>query len=134
MALNLSKNEKAARDEHNTKLKETHEAVVAAVKEYNEKREELWASVQEAADAFDEAREAAEEWAHDVASRIEEECADKSEKWQESDRGMNAQSFQGDYENFSIDALALEDPGDVTEPDAPASDDWFEGLPEEVEG
>lgn len=134
MALKLSKEEKKDREEHNTKLKEAHEAVVAAVKTYNEQRSELWSAVQEAADAFDEAREAAEEWAHDVASRIEDECADKSERWLESDKGMNAQSFQGDYENFSIEALELEDPGDVTEPEAPASDDWFDGLPEEVEG
>jgi hypothetical protein len=133
MALKLSKDEKAERGDHNTKLTEAHTVVAEAIKVYNEKRAELWQAVQLAADKFDEAREAAQDWAKDVASRIEDECADKSDNWLESDRGANAMSFQNDYENFEVLSIELEDPGDVDEPDAPASDDWFEGLPEEVE-
>lgn len=132
MAFKLTKDEKKARDEHDEKLKEAHAAVVEAVKAYNEKRAELWDAISSACDAFDEAREAAEEWARDVGSRIDDECSEKSDKWQDSDRGQEVQSWKGEYENFSLEALELEDPGDIDEPDAP-QESYFEGLPEEVE-
>lgn len=125
MAFKLTKEEKQSRDEHDEKLRTAHETVVASIKAYNEAREKLWQDISDAATAFDEA--------HDVGSRLSDEFSDKSEKWQESDRGQEVQNFFGEYENFSLETLDLEDPGDINEPDAP-SESFFEGLPEEVNG
>jgi hypothetical protein len=131
MALKLSKAELIERDKLGTEFQEATSTLQGAVNDYNLEMLDAWKKVEEALTQFNEARQSAIEWAHGIGSRIEDECADKSERWRESDKGATAQSFQQEYEGFDIEEVEIDQPDELPSPDLP--EDVFEGLPEEVE-
>jgi hypothetical protein len=131
MALKLSKAEFVERDKLNKAMQESASALAGVVDDYNLTMLDAWKEVEEALTDFNTKREAAIQWAHDISSRIEDECVGKSEKWLESARGENALSFQGDYEKFYIVEVEIDQPDELQAPELP--EDVFEGLPEEVE-
>jgi hypothetical protein len=133
MAFKLSKAERTDREEKSRALNEAGQVLTDAIVAYNDAMTEAFTPVQEAQEAYNQAREAAITWAKNVAVRIEDEIAAKSERWLESDKGMNAQSFQGDYENFDIEEVEIVQPDELPSPDVLDPEDVLESLPEEVE-
>ncbi len=96
----------------NSRIQEINEELAVKVREYNEVRDEVTTFVSQRA----------EDW--------REEFDGKSEKWQESDVGQDAENHISSWENFTMDALeditvdSLEVPNDDSDdlaalPDAP---------------
>lgn len=98
--------------EFNAVVEAAQEPVTAAVEEYN-------AALQEAAN-FVEA----------MASEIEAEIADKSERWQESEKGQAFDTWQQEWEAVVFDDIQIDFPDQLEGPDLSAAN-ALEDLPEE---
>jgi hypothetical protein len=48
------------------------------------------------------------EWASEVASDIDSFMSDKSEKWQEGERGQAYEEWKSSYENFDLEELDVD--------------------------
>lgn len=100
-------------DTFNERLAEQKEALEAAVVAYNE--------------ILSEVREFAEE----IATEAESAISDKSEKWQDGDKGQAATEFKDAWEGLSFDDLELDLPEELTF-EAPGHSDDLENAPEEA--
>ena len=83
-------------------------------------------------DAYNAALEDARGFADDCNNAIEEYMSDKSEKWQEGERGQAFEEWRQEFENASFDDIEHIDISDL-EPtdDDPEAVETLEGLPEE---
>jgi len=82
--------------------------------------------------AYNEKLSETENWVNSIAERLRGEFDDKSEGWQESDRGQSAESFVSEWEALDFTAL-----NELTEPDLEVDSadhaDNLEAASEEVE-
>jgi hypothetical protein len=129
MAFKLDKQEIARRDKIFGELTEGRSALEDAVSVYNAALEELKAPVLAAVEKYNEAVEEARGFAEDIASQADGEIDDKSEKWQEGERGQAASAWKDEWENASFDPYEIEFPEELAfeQPDHPET---LENLPE----
>lgn len=107
MAFKLGKADQKQIAEFADQLATLRQGVMEAVTKYNEKQEE------------------AREYIAGIGMTMAESYADKSERWQESDRGRATQSWIEEFENIDLQEIEIEeDDENVT---------TLEGLPEEPE-
>ena len=114
----LSKKDLTLKQEHANKLTETYEKLDAAVSTFNAAMEEAWEKVQEALDEHNTAIESANEWRGDIAQQMQDYYDNRSEKWQESDKGSEYEQWKSEWEE-SFDQVEMEKPD---EPDFDAED------------
>jgi uncharacterized protein YukE len=120
----IGKESEARRNDILADIRSAHEALVAKVQDANIAIREA----NEALEAYNETVEEANRFAADVGAEIAEYTADKSEKWQEGDKGQAYQEWQTEWESFYAETV---DPFDeLTEPDDAASD-VLENAPSE---
>lgn len=131
MAFKLTKAEKTQKAELATKLEEAKDKLLAEIASYNEKLAELGEPVQAAVEAYNDAVQAAKNFADDIASSRQDEFDEKSERWQESDNGCNAQEFINAWEGVDDSEAEVELPEEIAEPDLDVSEEFSE-LPDEV--
>ena len=133
MAFKLTKAEDQRRMDYVTSLNELKSKLEDAIGEFNAKREELKAPVEAAFNAYKEALAEAKGFAEDIASAAEGQIDDKSERWQESERGEAARSWQQEWEGAELDEPDDIDFGDDL--DTPDLDhaDTLENLPIEAD-
>jgi len=100
-------------DKFNTKRNELWEAVQAAVEAFNEGVADAWGDetdgVAPAQETYNEAVTALEEWCKEVAQSIEEYTANRSEKWQESEKASAYEEWKGQFEE-ELERCELEAP------------------------
>ena len=131
----FSKQQIKERDDIESDLSDAAEKVRQAIEDYNNEMNQRWAEVAEAVDKFNEQVERAENLINDVVQEIEDYMADKSDKWQESDRAGFYQEWidalQGiDFSRVEIDQPEqLEEPGELEDLSAALNDLPIE-LPE----
>jgi len=129
MAMKLTKQETKSLTEGRDTLSEAAAKLAEAVEEYNSIVEKARGDVDEALSAYNSAREDFVEVVNEVANRIEEEYDNKSERWQESDKGQEAQTFVEWYTEFR-DGTLSEDL-EIEFPDALEFPDPMSDIPEE---
>jgi hypothetical protein len=83
--------------------------------------------VQNALDDYIEKRKCVLTVVNIAAERMREEFNDKSEGWQQGDKGSDADSFISEWENIEVD-----DPDTVDMPDGDPLDEAIDALPEEL--
>ena len=116
MALKLTKDEIKRKDDHVSELEKQKANMEMAIEIFNAAMETARVDLREAVGKYNEALDDARGFAEDIASRLENEIDDKSEKWQESDKGQAAMEFKIDWEsvelqdNLDADEIA---PGDI---------------------
>ena len=126
----LAKEEISTRNAIQTKLNDAWAEVEKSVGDFNDAVQELRGPVDTAVTKFNEAAAEANEFAANVAARASEEFDNKSENWQESDKGQEASSWKDEYENFTMDELEEGWPDDL---DIPQPDiDIEAALPQEA--
>ena len=116
MALKLTKDEIKQKDDHVSELEKQMANMENAVNVFNAAMETARVDLRDAVSKYNEALTAARGFAEDIASRLENEIDDKSEKWQESDKGQAAASFKDDWEGVELqDDLDADEiaPGDI---------------------
>lgn len=101
-----------------------------AVNHYNDLVGELREDVEKAVSEYNEAVERARDFSSEVAVNFEVEIADKSEKWQEGERGQAAAEMQQEWDGASFDEYVIEFPDELAFDD-PEYASTLENLPEE---
>ena len=130
MAFKLSKKESADRTSFSGELNEAWEELAAAVSKYNDTVSEAKVEVEAAVEKFNGLVTNVKEFTDGVAQRASDEFDDKSEKWQEGERGEAASSWKDEWENFGLEEIDVNWPDDL-DIDQPDMD--LEALPEEAE-
>lgn len=85
-------------------------------------------NVHDAQEAYQEKRDAVIAKVEEIGGRFREEFNDKSEGWQQGDRGDQANEFIDYWEGLEVDPL--DDPPNVSEGDP--LDEAIDSLPEEL--
>jgi hypothetical protein len=131
MSFRLSKNEIASRDEIIARLEKAAAEVTAAVEAANAAIEAATEPVNGAIERYNEIVGKAREFAADVASQAESDIGDKSERWQEGERGQAAQEWQQEWEGLSFEDIELELPQPI-DFDDPGYAEMLGSAPEEA--
>jgi len=108
-----------------SKLREAADEIVTA---YGPLNSEV-ANINTLLEAYNQLLTEANGVIEDIASEVQSEIDDKSEKWQEGDRGQAIIDWQSDLENFEFEALEMLDDIEVPELD---HDGQLENLPEQA--
>lgn len=132
MAFKLTKAEAKQRFDLVAELEIAGAAVATAIEAFNAAMTEAFKPVAEAVEAYNEKLEEAREFAEDIASSRRDEMANKSDRWQEGDRGQAAENWVSEWENISLDDLEFDQPDELEQPD-PSHRDDLENLPDEMD-
>lgn len=130
--MNLDKTQVSEWCRYTELLEELRAVLGKAVDEYNAVIAGAFVPVETAAEALNEAIREANSFVEEVASSFREEFSCKSEKWQESDQGMGADSFVYEWEEVFIDEISIEAPEEIDISDS-MTHEGLEGLPESSE-
>ena len=129
--MKLTKKRIKEKDKVSTKLAAAKEDLQTAVDDYNEAMAAAWETLQEEVTKYNEVLAQAREYVADKASEMEGEMGDKSDKWQEGDRGQAAQAMMDEWNNVSLDDIELEKPEDLDLDDIDDHQELVDQLPNE---
>ena len=132
MAFKLTKAEASARAALVDRLSAGREAVEAAISAYNDMLDTAWAAVAKSIDDYNEILFDARDFCETASADWRGEWEDKSEKWQEGERGQAAAEWIDTWEGVSLDDIDADRPDDVEAPEMEHAEE-LGGLPDEVE-
>ena len=125
----ITKADLKLRDELCSQIRKAHEALEVAVDAFNNAMVEPWGAVEDALEKYNSIVSDLESWKEDITSQIQEYIDERSEKWQEGDRGQAYQEWLSAYENTSIESVEMSMPDTVDFNVEGVADD-IESLPE----
>jgi hypothetical protein len=102
-------------------LEELKGALELEVEEYNSTMNSAWAKVEKRIIDLNEKIVEADQWRADLASEMQDFYDEKSEKWQEGERGCAYQEWISEWES-DLSEVEMEAPEDVDMPDVDAID------------
>lgn len=115
--------------DHVRSLTQAREALETEINSFNTALAQIRAGVETALQVFNDTIEAAREWLEAVKDEAQQAFDERSERWQESDRGQNYQSWIEALDP-SLEAVEIDFPEDVElSGDDPA--DMLEQVPDE---
>lgn len=114
MAFKLTKAEKTQRGELVAQMLEKRDLLSAAVDVLNATLDEDRGRVQACLQDYNSALWDAREFAQDIGQRHGDEAGEKSEQWQESDRGQEVVAWTEEWSNALQDDFEVEMPDDMT--------------------
>jgi arginyl-tRNA synthetase len=88
-----------------------------AIQAYNDALSEAYGNLKIALDEYESERERIASDVEEIASDLRGKWDNKSEKWQESDKGQSAATFVEEWENVSLDEFEVDEPDEINEPD-----------------
>lgn len=134
MSFKLSKDECKQRTDLMAKLSEMRNAFETAIETYNETIQEARGSVEESAQALNDALEEARSFVADIANQGESDYAEKSERWQESDKGQAAQEWWQAWQELesSLEPVEIDFPDGITV-DVEDHADLLDNAPDEAD-
>jgi hypothetical protein len=128
-------------DGYNSTQEDAFKKLETAIEEYNDATRGAWEDVETALGSLNETAtetvETVQGWGEEITAYVEE----KSERWQESDRGEAFIAWGEEFENFSIDVPEIDEPTPTEIPDTVGpldpldfdAETVFDELPEEPE-
>lgn len=129
----LSKSQLSERDTLTSELRDRRSDLDDAIESFNDKISALYADhVAPALEAYNEAVDAANQWRGDIACSIADYISDRSDKWQESDKGQAVESWRSEFDG-ELESAELVTP-ELLELDLEDAAELIEQLPEECEG
>ena len=102
------------------------------MREYNDAANTLRAPIEALLAEYNEIIEEARGFAEDIATTAEGEFDDKSEKWQEGEKGQAVSEWKDAWASIELEAVEIEWPEDLAEPELEHADN-LETLPVEPE-
>lgn len=130
MAFKMSKAQIKERDEKVAALETAATNLKQEIEESNTRLTEIRENIEAKVNEYNSALEDAKEFMNNIGNDARSEFDDKSEKWQEGDRGQEVSSWIDELENFSPDEIKVELPDDIEEPDLDHGEE-ITGLAEE---
>ena len=122
----LSNAERRQRDIHIGTL----EGAWGAIQKEQEAVESAVADLNEKIDAYNTAVAALNAWKEDIVNVMEQDFEDRSEKWQEGEKGQAYQNWKDEWENFIAEELEAVE---VEYPEPPSAAEDIVQLPEELQ-
>lgn len=132
MAFRLTTAEQRTRDEWVTKLQTAKSKVEEAIAKANNTISAAVAEVNVAVAEYNGVLEDTENFLSDIGSRLREEYDNKSETWQDSERGQSASEFVDMWESLALEHLEDVEVEEIAVPDMEHPDD-LESAAVEVE-
>lgn len=129
--MKLSKTDAKQKTEMVGAIRTAENKVVDAVNIFNEKKQRALDELNGEIAAFNKVLDEARDFATGVETTMQSIFDDKSETWQQSDKGQEFEAFLGDWSNFSLEDLPEEEVNDI-EIDLSHADD-LENLPDDSE-
>jgi hypothetical protein len=108
----INKDQIKRRDELQGKLQSLMADLETACEAYNEALREKWGAIDDALGAYNEAIGEVNEWQQEIASDIQSYMDDRSEKWLESDKAQEYESWREEFED-EIEEVTLEQPEEL---------------------
>ena len=108
----INKDQIKRRDELQGKLQSLMADLETACEAYNEALREKWSAIDDALGAYNEAIGEVNEWQQEIASDIQSYMDDRSEKWLESDKAYEYESWREEFED-EIEEVTLEQPEEL---------------------
>lgn len=124
----LTKAQLKERDDLCARLRDKHEELEAAVTKYNAAMVFPWSEVEAAVEAYNEAIQDAQAWKNDLAQEVRDYYDEKTEKWQESDKGGAVGAFADTLEE-DLPEVELEQPEELEFDHEPTAE-VLEQMPE----
>lgn len=127
----LSKQEIKQRDEIITKLVDARETLDAKMDAANAFIKSASDAIESAVSAYNKCLSATQEFIQDIVSQADNDIGEKSEKWQEGDRGQAADAWKTEWES-SVDEISdvvCDVPAEITL-DIPDHAELLQNLPE----
>jgi len=131
MAFKLTKAEASAWEKLTDVAQHRLEALNDAIEEFNADMEQIWTKVQDAKDEYNGVVADIKAFAEDIAATWRGEFDDKSEKWQEGDRGQAVSDIIDQWEGIALDESSVEMPDTVDREDDNVSE--LADMPTSVE-
>jgi hypothetical protein len=131
MTFKLTKIEAIERNAILDKFKDAAKELEEAIESYNSDLENNQITVQAKLDTYNELVSAAQEFANDIAGRAEEEISEKSETWQDGEKGQEAAAWKDAWENLSFDEVDIDFP-DPLDPPAFEAESVLDDAPTEA--
>jgi hypothetical protein len=128
----LSKDEIARRDEIISAMREKYNDLDDEIRDYNEKLAALKAPVEAALEAYNATLSDARAFAEDIAGQADSDISDKSEKWQEGERGQAATAWKDEWEALSFDSISIDFPDEIDFSESSDEADTLENASEEM--
>lgn len=128
MAFKLNKADDSRKDEAVTKLNELASKLEDEISKFNATMEAAQGTVQMTLEEYNETLGEARGFIEDIANQMQSDFGDKSEKWQEGERGQAVQEWITAWEQTSLDDIELDFPDELDFP-APSHADDIEALP-----
>lgn len=133
MAFKLDKQEMARRDKLVEELRDGRGKLEDAVSTFNAAVEELKAGVVTALESYNEVVGETRGFVEDIASTADGQFDDKSEKWQEGDKGQQVREWIDAWQNEPFEDVEITFPEELELPDEESDHDGrLEALPEEA--
>lgn len=126
--MKLNKSQVQQRDVLVAALQDQQEEVELAINHFNEQMIELFAAVEEAIESYNGTVRDAAEYVSTIAQDAESAFDERSERWQESERGERFREWVDEWMNVVLDEVQIEQPEEVDVPDLCAAE-TLENLP-----
>ncbi len=120
--IGLTKEQTAERDAMVAKLSATRSALDTAIEAHNALVRGALAALDAVAAEYNEALEEARGFAGDIARTAEEAIGERSDKWQEGEKGEAARTFAEEWEGVSLEDFDIGDAGEIDSPDEDAAE------------
>jgi len=133
MAFKLTKAQIADREQLVTSLREKGEALNAAIVTFNETVAGQGEALTTAIQTYNEQLEEARSFVGTIAEDMRGEFDEKSEKWQEGDKGQEVQAWVEAWEGVDLEDVEVEIPEAIEEIDADEDAGALEELTESPE-
>lgn len=127
--MKLTSDQESRRQSIVERLRVQREVIEARVDDFNGAASTAWDRVRLALEDYESVRTEAEELRDEVVSDGESAISDKSEKWQEGEKGQAASSWVEEWSGLDLEEIELEEPDEIEIPDLSHADD-LEALPE----
>jgi len=132
MAMKLNKQDEKKRDELVSELNKLRTEIEEAIGKFNDGVATLKEPVTAAIEKYNAELENARAWTEDIANQAESEFDEKSDKWQEGERGEAARSWIDEWQSAELEEFQLEFPDELAD-DLPDHIETLENLPVEPE-
>jgi len=128
--MKLTKKQLRERDAVTVKLTCAEEDLTEAVETYHTAVQEAWAALTTAVETYNEALAEGRQWVEDRKNELDDFIANKTEKWQESEKGQAVESMREEYDNIDLNDIELTEP-DEFELEMESHHELIDNLPTE---
>lgn len=128
--LKLSKTDEEKRQDYINGLNEQKLKVAEAIDEYNAVAREAFAKVKDAVSDYNAILLNVDEWHAGINGDQQNYYDERSEKWQEGEKGQAYEGWKQQWEDIALDEIELDEPDDFEVPEMEHANE-LEALPGE---